>query len=53
MEHKYYNDKSFFNLLNQYRSADKIPNIEDYKIDIKAEDNLVDISINNDFTEYL
>ncbi len=41
MEYKYYSDKLFFNLLNQYGSADKIFNIEDYKIGVEAEDNLV------------
>ena len=53
MERKYYNDKLFFNLFNQYRSADKIPNIEDYEIGTKTKNNLADIPINNDFVECL
>ncbi len=53
MKRECYNNKSFFNLFNQYGSADKIPDIEDYKIDTKTEDDLADISINDDFAEYL
>ena len=51
MERKYYNNKSFFNLLNQYGSADKIPDIEDHKIDTKTKNNLAGIPVNNDFAE--
>ncbi len=52
MEREYYSDKSFFNLLNQYGSVDKIPDIEDHEIGAKAEDDLAGISVNNDFVEY-
>ncbi len=53
MKREYYNNKSFFNLLDQYGSVDKIPNIEDHEIGAKTEDDLADIPVNNDFAEYL
>ena len=53
MKRECYNNKSFFNLFNQYRSADKIPDIENHEIGTKTKNNFVGIPINNDFAEYL
>jgi len=48
-----YGDKSFFNLFDQYGSADKIPDIEDYEIGAKTEDDFVGMPVDDDFVEYL